>query len=99
MTGVQKHWKDYIARLKSEATTQFGKEREVLEARIRYMEETDMAVVVSQGQNEIDELRQKGVDITPHRARMNAEDLDTKFKNPEDPFRIVFVCAIVDYRL
>ena len=91
---VQKHWKDYIARLRLEATTRFGKEREVLEVKIRYMEETDMAVVVSPGQNEIDDLRQKGVDITPHRARMNAEDLDTKFKNSEDPFRIVFVCAM-----
>ena len=25
---------------------------------------------------------------------MNSEDLDTKFKDPEDPFRIVFVCAM-----
>lgn len=91
---VQKNWKDYIERLKSEAITRSAKDREVLEARIRYMEETDMAVVVSPGQNEIDELRQKGVDITPHRARMNMEDLDTKFKNSENPFRIVFVCAM-----
>ena len=58
------------------------------------MEETDMAVVVSPGQNEIDDLSQKGVDIIPHRARMNTEDLDTKFKDPDDPFRIVFVCAM-----
>ena len=91
---VQKHWKDYITRLRSEATTRSGKEREVLKARIRYMEETDMAGVVSPGQNEIDDLSQKGADITPHRARMNAEDLDTKFKDADDPFRIVFVCAM-----
>ena len=58
------------------------------------MEETDMAVVVSPGQNEIDDLSQRGVDIVPHRARMNTEDLDTKFKDPDDPFRIVFVCAM-----
>ena len=58
------------------------------------MEETDMAVVVSPGQNEIADLSEKGVDITPHRVRMNAEDLDTKFKDPKDPFRIVFVCAM-----
>ena len=58
------------------------------------MEETDMAVVVSQSQNEIADLREKGVDILSHRERMNSEDLDTKFKDPEDPFRIVFVCAM-----
>ena len=58
------------------------------------MEETDMAVVVSQGQNEIAEMNEKGLDIRPHRKRMVEEDLETKFKNPEDPFRLVFVCAM-----
>ena len=91
---VQKYWKRYIERLKSELTTQTSNERVFLETKIHYMEETDMAAIVSPGQNEIDDLRQKGVDITPHRARMNTEDLDTKFKDPEDPFRIVFVCAM-----
>ena len=36
----------------------------------------------------------KGVDIVPHRKRMVNEDLDKKFKNPIDPFRLVFVCAM-----
>src|SRR3990170_2683031 len=58
------------------------------------MEETCMAVVVSQSQNEVSDLKKKGVDITPHRKRMVKEDLDEKFKDPKDPFRIVFVCAM-----
>ena len=91
---VQKHWKRHIKRLKSKIATQTGSERIFLEERINYMEETDMAVVVSPGQNEVDDLSQRGVDIIPHRARMNAEDLDTKFKDADDPFRIVFVCAM-----
>lgn len=91
---VQKYWKRFIEQLRSEVATRHGSEKVYLQERIRYMEETDMAVVVSPGQNEIDELRQKGVDITPHRARMNTEDLDTKFKDPDDSFRIVFVCAM-----
>ena len=53
-----------------------------------------MAVVVSQSQNEIADLRARGVDITPHRQLMNTQDLDAKFKNPDNPFRIVFVCAM-----
>ncbi len=53
-----------------------------------------MAVVVSQGQNEIADMQAKGLDILPHRKRMVEEDLDTKFKDPDDPFRIVFVCAM-----
>jgi len=53
-----------------------------------------MAVVVSQGQNEISEMADKGLDICPHRKRMVEEDLETRFKTPEDPFRLVFVCAM-----
>ena len=91
----QKYWQQKLQSLKSELDSGVARDREEpLEALIQYMKETDMAVVVSQSQNEIDDLRQRGVDIAPHRKRMNSEDLDTKFKNPEDPFRIVFLCAM-----
>jgi type I restriction enzyme, R subunit len=63
-------------------------------ARLKNLQETDMAVVVSPGQNEISEMKEKGFDITPHRERMVREDLEEKFKKPEDPFRLVFVCAM-----
>jgi len=53
-----------------------------------------MAVVVSPGQNEISEMAAKGFDILPHRERMVKEDLEEKFKNPADPFKLVFVCAM-----
>jgi type I restriction enzyme R subunit len=62
--------------------------------RLIWLRELDMAVVVSQGQNEIDDLKKKGLDILPHRERMQKEDLETKFKNPDDPLRLVFVCAM-----
>ena len=92
---VQEHWERYReglqARLANAVATE---EAEKLQAKIQYMDETDMAVVVSQSQNEIDNLRRRGVDIVPHRRRISTEDLDTKFKDPDDPFRIVFVCAM-----
>ncbi len=69
------------------------KERSAVE-RIAWMEETDMAVVVSPGQNEMADLAAKGLDIRPHRQRMMAEDLETKFKDPGDPLRLVLVCAM-----
>ena len=62
--------------------------------RLMWLRELDMAVVVSQGQNEIDDLRKKGLDILPHRERMQREDLEAKFKDPDDPLRLVFVCAM-----
>lgn len=67
---------------------------ERLAKKIEFMEQTDMAVVVSQAQNEVEEFQKKGLDITPHRRRMVKENLEKKFKDPGDQFRIVFVCAM-----
>ena len=36
----------------------------------------------------------QGLDITPHRKRMIDEDLDERFKDADDPLRLVFVCAM-----
>ncbi|GEM_PF-13395 len=57
---------------------------------------TDMALIVSPGQNEIAQMQGQGLDIVPHRRRMNESQppLDEKFKDPDDPLRIVFLCAM-----
>ena len=47
-----------------------------------------------EGQNDVATVEAKGGDIRPHRERMLKEDLETKFKDADDPFRIVFVCAM-----
>ena len=91
---VQKHWAARLVELRTELARTSGDARTDIENRIALMEETNMAVVVSQGQNEIQEMKEKGLDIRPHRKRMVDEDLETKFKNPEDPFRLVFLCAM-----
>lgn len=62
--------------------------------RLLWLRELDMAVVVSQSQNEIGDLKKKGLDILPHRERMQREDLEEKFKDKNDPLRLVFVCAM-----
>jgi type I restriction enzyme, R subunit len=92
---VQKHWHRYLAGLRGRLKmTDDPEERARLQGEIAYMEETDMAVVVSQAQNEIAEMQAKGLEIEPHRRRMVKEDMDGKFKDRNDPFRIVFVCAM-----
>jgi type I restriction enzyme R subunit len=91
---VRKYWKAYLADLTAQLPFADPLNRPDLEARIQYMRETDMAVVVSQQQNEVEDFKKKGLDIEPHRKRMVAEDLETKFKAPDDPFRLVFVCAM-----
>ncbi len=91
---VRNHWKAYLADLKAELQVADALKRPALAERIKYMEEADMAVVVSQEQNEVEDFKAKGLDIEPHRKRMVNEDLETKFKNADDPFRLVFVCAM-----
>jgi len=91
---VRKYWKQKIDRLMKQMNKLSGPERQDVEKKISYMRETDMAVVVSSSQNEVAEMKKKGVDILPHRQRMVKEDLDTKFKDPDDLFRLVFVCAM-----
>jgi len=54
----------------------------------------DVAVVISSKQNEIDHFKKHGLDIIPHRTRMVREDLDERFKDPNDSLKIVIVCAM-----
>jgi len=91
---VRQAWAEHLADLQAQHDALPELERPWLASRIDLMETTDTAVVVSQGQNEVSTLDKQGLDIRPHRARMNNEDLAEKFKAPSDPLRLVFVCAM-----
>jgi type I restriction enzyme R subunit len=91
---VRKHWKKAIVRLREEVAAADAETKPELEQRLKVFEQTDMAVVVSPSQNEIEEFKKKGLDIAAHRKRMAEEDLETKFNNSDDPLRLVFVCAM-----
>lgn len=91
---VQAHWQAHLNRLKAELPSAPAADQPALQHKIEVMQNTDMAVVVSQGQNEIKELADKGLNIIPHRKRMVEDNLDEKFKDAKDPLRLVFVCAM-----
>lgn len=108
---VKVHWAAETARVQKElgelALIPLGSERSVeqarrdvhkaeLKQRLAVLTSTDMAVIVSPGQNEIQQMQTLGLDIEPHRKRMNESQpgLDEKFKDTEDPLRLVFVCAM-----
>lgn len=108
---VKLHWATDLARTQKElgelahAPTERGMSaeqarREVrtaeLKQRLNVLTSTDMAVIVSPGQNEIQQMQKLGLDIEPHRKRMNGSNpgLDEKFKDTQDPLRLVFVCAM-----
>jgi type I restriction enzyme, R subunit len=91
---VHKRWHALREELEAQLPTSPETERRALESRLAFLRDTDMAVIVSQSQNEVEDLLKKGADIRFHRKRMLREDLDTKFKDPNDPLRLVFVCAM-----
>lgn len=100
---VRHHWSEEQQRVEAEWTRLYGKGRRTpeddarlkeLRARLDVLQSTDMALIVSPGQNEIAQMQRLGLDIEPHRRRMNSEPLDEKFKDPADPLRLVFVCAM-----
>ena len=93
---VRKYWKEEYERVEMALRRERPSDefRAELEERLEVLKTTDMAVVVSPGQNEVEDLKAIGIDVVPHRKRMIAEKLDEKFKDPADPFRLVFVCAM-----
>ena len=60
---VQEYWQKYLNELESGPVPSYESERNEHLARIKFMKETDIAVVVSQEQNEIETFKEKGLDI------------------------------------
>ena len=91
---VQKYWAEAIE--KEERALKGDSQQEALERqrKIDWMRATEMVVVVSQEQNEIARFEKWGIDIRPHREKMEKRELDKEFRDPDNPFRIVFVCAM-----
>ena len=74
-------------------------ERRALERMRKWMRETEMLVIVSEEADENSKFDKLGLNLRPHRARMNKtygddhETIEDKFRNPNDKFRLAFVCA------
>lgn len=91
---VQEYWKEEIKILKAQLRHTSQQESQELERKIKWMEETEMAVVISQEQNEIQTFKKWGLDIKTHRTKMEKRELDKEFKDSKNPLRVVFVCAM-----
>lgn len=91
---VQEYSKEEIKILKAQLKHTSQQESQELERKIKWMEETEMAVVISQEQNEIQTFKKWGLDIKTHRTKMEKRELDKEFKDSKNPLRVVFVCAM-----
>ena len=91
---VQEYWQEEIEVLKAERKTASQQEVQELDRKIKWMMDTEMAVVISQEQNEIQTFKKWNLDIRPHREKMEKRELDKEFKDKDNLLRVVFVCAM-----
>ncbi len=104
---ISRYWQEHQVELIKRLNLDFGSidEQEMIfrERQLKWMQETTMAVVVSEEQGEVARFQQWGLDITDHRKLMkdgfkDAEGerigLEEAFKKDEHPFRVAIVCAM-----
>ena len=91
---VREYWEEAIRDLAARVKSATQQEAQELTRRLEWMRETEMAVVISQDQNEIRTFQAWGLDIRSHRVKMTKRALDKEFKDAGNPLRVVFVCAM-----
>jgi type I restriction enzyme R subunit len=93
---ITEHWKKYVEQLEKEVAKGKYGDQELLEKsrELQWIKKIEICVVVSSEQNEIQKFQKWDLDIEPHREKMNTQDLETRFKDEDDPFRFVIVCAM-----
>lgn len=101
---VAVEWQKHIVELEKALPT-IADDQEALarQRQVDWMKQTQMAIVVSEEQGEVDKFRRWGLDITPHRRLMKEGfilpdgtrlDMESAFKREEHPFRVAIVCAM-----
>ncbi|WP_018402651.1 type I restriction endonuclease subunit R [Marinobacter gelidimuriae] len=97
---VRRLFKDEIKSLRGEIKKTLDEVHKArLQKRLEWMRKVKMAVVVSAENGEEEKFDAQGLDIRPHRKRMeqldaHGHDLEYNFKDPEHPLQLVFVCAM-----
>ena len=66
---------------------------------LEFLSNMDMAVVISKEDGKEEKFAVQGLDIVPHRKKMEAispdgKDIEDRFKDKDDPISLVFVCAM-----
>ncbi len=97
---VTDQWKKQIKELTGKRSRAVSDtEKQNIKKILQYMRTVEMAVVVSEEGKEEERFKKQGLDIKPHRDKMsrideNGHDIEYRFKDPNDPLSLVFVCAM-----
>ncbi|WP_027127103.1 type I restriction endonuclease subunit R [Gelidibacter mesophilus] len=92
---IMGYWPEYLKGLEEriENTTDQQEEQE-LRRKYNKVKETEVCVVVSSEQNEVDKFRKMNLDIEVHRRKIVERNLEKEFKDEDNPFRLAIVCAM-----
>ncbi|WP_312820505.1 type I restriction endonuclease subunit R [Kaistella carnis] len=92
---VMEYWPEYLAELQRRITKAADiQEEQELQRKYNLVAATEVCVVISSEQNEIDKFKKMNLEIEPHRRRMVERNLEKEFKDEENPFRLAIVCAM-----
>lgn len=92
---IMEYWPDYLAELKLQIQKASDPQEALeLERKYQLVSGTEVCVVVSSEQNEVDKFKKMNLDIESHRRKMVERNLEKEFKDEENPFRLAIVCAM-----
>lgn len=92
---VKTEWDRHLDKLRLDLSrTDEEYQQGKIQDEIEKLEKVDMAVVVSQSQNEIADLEPFEIDMRKIRSRIQKEDLEDEFKKSDSNLKIAFVCAM-----
>lgn len=92
---ITEEWQKYLEEKEKEIAKIEDLQEQLAQKREwEWSKETEISVIVSGEQNEIDKFEAWGLDIEPHRLKMNTRDLEKEFKEEHHPFRLAIVCAM-----
>jgi len=92
---IMKYWPIYLKELEGRILkAQDQQEAQELQRKYDKVAETEVCVVVSSEQNEVDKFRKMNLDIEQHRRKMVERNLEKEFKDADNPFRLAIVCAM-----
>lgn len=92
---VMEYWGEYLIQLQGKIATAEDQQQQLeRQQHFNRVQETEVCVVVSPEQNEIQKFKDMGLDIERHREKMVKRNLEKEFKDANNPFRLVIVCAM-----
>ena len=101
---ITEYWNERVSELESELIALTDDEgRLALEQQCDWMKTTQIAVVISEEQGEVEKFRRWNLDIMQHRKLIKEGfetddgqriDVESAFKKDDHPFRVAIVCAM-----